>query len=424
MGMDAPSPRITIVGASLAGLRTAEAVAAALPGARITLIGDEALAPYNRPPLSKEALETLARSRCAEAEVFARLALRSKLGDATDLRLGQAAVALEGTTVRLADGTAVPGDRVIAATGLRPRRLALTGAEGRRHVLRSFADLRALAADLRPGARLVVIGGGFIGCEIAATARKLGLIVRLVEPAPQPMLRALGPRVAAAMAALHRVQGVDLYLGRSVAGFDAAQVVLDDGQALEADAIVEALGSHPNVEWLAGAGADLTDGVLVDGALRAPGAPGLMAAGDVARFANPLFDAQARRIEHWCVPGQTARRVAEVLAAEARGEDPAPGFAPLPSFWSDQHGLRLQAFGAPFLADATRVVEGDLGLTGTAPVIVEYLREGRPVGVLGLGANPAALARHRAHLEATLAETLAETLADTPPEPLSATPAV
>ncbi|MBD3787240.1 MAG: FAD-dependent oxidoreductase [Sphingomonadales bacterium] len=414
MTMHTPAPRITIVGASLAGLRTAEAVAGVLPGARITLIGDEGAAPYNRPPLSKDALESLARGRETAAAVLERLALRSKLGDRAELRLGQAAVALEGTTVRLADGTAIPGDRVIAATGLRPRRLALTGAEGRRHVLRSFADLRALAADLRPGARLVVIGGGFIGCEIAATARKLGLSVRLVEPAPQPMLRALGPRVAAAMAALHRVQGVDLYLGRSVAGFGAAQVVLDDGQALEADVIVEALGSHPNVEWLAGSGADLTDGVLVDDHLCAPGAPGLMAEGDVARFANPLFDATPRRTEHWCIPGQTARRVAEVLAAEAAGSPPPERFAPLPSFWSDQHGLRLQAFGAPTLADATRVVEGDLGLTGTAPVIVEYLREGRPVGVLGLGANPAALARHRAHLETSLARSLAEADPATP----------
>lgn len=399
-------PRITIVGASLAGLRSAEAVAAALPGARITLIGAEAEAPYNRPPLSKDAAETLARDPGAAAEVFAKLLLRSKLApEAVQMRLGVAATGIEGTTVHLADGAVVEGDHVIAATGLRPRRIPLPGAEDRRHVLRSFADLRGLAAQLRPGARMVVVGGGFIGCEIAATGRKLGLEVGIVEPAPQPMLRALGPRVAAAMAALHRAHGVILRTGRSVAGFSDEGVILDDGQALEAEVIVEALGSHPNVEWLAGSGADLSDGVLVDATMRAPGAPGLLAVGDVARFANPLFGPEARRTEHWCVPGQTAKRAAETLAAHAAGQEPAPGFAPMPSFWSDQHGLRLQAFGAPYLAEATRVVEGDLAQVGSAPVIVEYLRGGEPVGVLGLGANPAALARHRARLEAALVQT-------------------
>lgn len=401
------APRITIVGASLAGLRTAEAVHAALPAARITLVGDEPLAPYNRPPLSKEAAETLARDTTAREAVFGKLLLRSKLTpEVLSLRLGAGAVALEAGGVRLADGALVPGERVIAATGLRPRRLPLPGAEARRHVLRSFDDLTRLAPALRPGARMVVIGGGFIGCEIAATGRKLGLEATIVEPSPQPMLRALGPRVAAAMAALHRAHGVVLLTGRSVAGFSDEGVILDDGQALEAEVIVEALGSHPNVEWLAGSGADLGDGVLVDDRMIAPGAEGLMAVGDVARFVNPLFGPEARRTEHWCVPGQTAKRVGETLAAEAAGTALATRFAPMPSFWSDQHGMRLQAFGAPSLADACRVLEGELSLVGRAPVIVEYLRGGEPVGVLGLGAPPAALAKARARLDAALTETL------------------
>ncbi|MCR8546909.1 FAD-dependent oxidoreductase [Salipiger sp. P9] len=397
------APRITIVGASLAGLRCAEALLAALPEARVTLVGDERHAPYNRPPLSKDAAEALAAGPGAGPEVFEKLRLRSKLAPgAVTLRLGVAAEALDGTDVRLSDGRRIGSDWVVAATGLRPRRLPLTGAEDRRHVLRSYDDALTLAATLRTGARMVVIGAGFIGCEIAATARKLGLHVTLVEPAPQPMLRALGARVAAAMAALHRSHGVTLLSGRAVAGFDGARVILDDGQALEADVIVEALGSQPNTGWLTDSGADLSDGVLVDDRMLAPGAENLLAVGDIARFANPLFDAVPRRTEHWCIPGQTAKRAAETIAALCTGQRPTPGFAPMPSFWSDQYGMRLQAFGAPALAETQTVIEGDLSQTGTAPVIVEYARAGRPVGLIGLGANPAALARHRARLTAAL----------------------
>lgn len=404
--------RITIVGASLAGLRTAEAVAAALPGARITLLGDEPHAPYNRPPLSKDVMADLAGGLKTPQAALAELALRSKLApEAVQIRLGVAAQAVEGDALRLSDGSLLRHDWLVAASGIRPRRLPLPGAEPIRHVLRRFDDAAGLARALRPGAQLVVVGAGFIGCEIAATARGLGVHVTLIEPAAQPMLRALGPRVAAAMAALHRRHGVTLLTGRRVAGFEPGGVVLDDGQAIAADAIVEALGSLPNVEWLAGSGADLSDGVLVDPALIAPGAPRLLAVGDVARFANPLFDAVPRRVEHWCIPGLTARRAAQTLAARAAGgtggagaEAPETPFAPLPSFWSDQYGMRLQAFGAPALAETQTVVAGDLSQIGQAPVIVEFARAGRPVGVLGLGAAPADLARHRARLDAALSQ--------------------
>lgn len=396
-------PRITIVGASLAGLRTAEALAAALPEAHLTLVGDETHAPYNRPPLSKDTMEALAGGHAPADEVFAKLLLRSRLAATqVDLRLGAAATAIEGDTLRLSDGRVLRQDWIVAATGLRPRHLPQAGARDIRHVLRTFEDAQRLAGAMRRGAQMVVIGAGFIGCEIAATARKLGLHVTLVEPAPQPMLNALGTRVAAAMATLHRKHGVSLMMGRMVQTIEAGRVVLDDGQALDTDIIVEALGSLPNTEWLAGSGADLTDGVLVDDRMVARGRPDLLAVGDIARFANPLFDDVPRRIEHWCIPGQTARRAAETIAAALTGRQPAPGFAPMPSFWSDQHGMRVQAFGAPALAETQTVVEGDLALIGEAPVIVEYARAGRLIGVIGLGAPPAALARHRARLDAAL----------------------
>ncbi|TNF14690.1 MAG: FAD-dependent oxidoreductase [Rhodobacteraceae bacterium] len=396
-------PRITVVGASLAGLRTAEALHAALPQAQLTLIGDEPHAPYNRPPLSKDVMESFAGGDADETEAFGKLLLRSKLTpEDVSIRLGVAATGFESAGVRLADGSLVRSDWVIAATGIRPRRLPLPGNEGIRHVLRGFDDARALAPMLQPGARLAVIGAGFIGCEIAATARKLGLHVTIVEPGPQPMMRALGPRVAAAMAALHRRHGVTLLTGRMVEAFQPGRVILDNGKEIEADLIVEALGSLPNTEWLAGSGADLSDGVLVDDTMRAVGAPNLLAVGDIARFANPLFDDVPRRVEHWCIPGFTARRAAQTIAAIEAGDTPEPGFSPLPSFWSDQYGMRVQAFGAPALAETQTVVEGDLSEIGEAPVIVEYARDGALTGVIGLGAPPALIAKHRARLMAAL----------------------
>jgi len=404
------TPRVTIVGASLAGLRSAEAVLAAVPGARVTLVGDEVHVPYNRPPLSKEAVEAMASVDAAGREAaFARLVLRHRLpADGVDWRLGRRAVGLDvaAQAVLLEGGERLPSDYVIAATGLRPRRLPLTGAEARRHVLRSFDDALRLAPELQPGRRMLVVGGGFIGCEIAATARKLGLSVVLVEPQPQPMLAALGPVVGAAMAAFHRACGVDLRCGISVTGFEGGAVQLSDGSTVAADLVVEAVGSLPNVEWLEGAGLDLSNGVLCDATLTAVGRDRILAVGDLARFPNALFDAVPRRVEHWSIPGLTARRAAETIAARLAGREPDARFAPLPSFWSDQHGLRLQSFGAPGLGDEVEVLEGDLAALGRSPCLVEYRRGGRMVGVLGLGASPAVLAQHRGRLEQALNETV------------------
>lgn len=399
------TPRILIIGAALAGLRCAEALRAALPEARITLVGEEALPPYNRPPLSKEALAGLATGGIAiEAP-----ALRHRLAEgAVDWRLGVRAVATdaEARTVRLSDGTLLAYDWLIAATGLRPRRLALP--HGRtRHVLRSWSDAVRLASALRPGARLVVVGAGFIGCELAATAVRLGLSATLIEPRPRPMLGALGPEVAAAMAAFHRARGVDLRCGLTVTGAEPDALLLSDGSRHGGDVIVEAVGSLPNVDWLEGTGLDLTDGILCDAALTAVGSRRILAAGDVARFPNALFDSVPRRVEHWSMAGLTARRVAETIAARISGAEPPARFAPLPGFWSDQHGLRLQGFGAPGLGEETRVIEGSLSRLGEEPCLVEYRRAGSLVGILGVGAAPAALARHRLRLEQELNETAA-----------------
>lgn len=399
------APRVLVIGASLAGLRSAEAVLAALPEARVTVVGDEPHMPYNRPPLSKEALTGLAAGDAA----LEKLALRHRLADgAVDWRLGVRAVATDAQarTVRLSDGT-VPGyDWLIAASGLRPRRMAPPHAGGR-HVLRTWEDAVGLADALRPGARMLVVGAGFIGCEVAATAVKLGLSATVIEPQAQPMLAALGPEVAAAMAAFHRTQGVDLRCGLTVTGAEEDALILSDGNRMAGDAIVEAVGSLPNVEWLEGAGLDLSNGVLCDATLTAQGSDRILAVGDAARFPNALFDAVPRRVEHWSIPGFTARRAAETIAARVAGTEPPARFAPLPGFWSDQHGLRLQSFGAPGLGDEIRVLEGHLARLSEAPCLVEYRRAGRPVGILGLGAAPALLAQHRVRLERDLNETVA-----------------
>lgn len=399
------APRVIIVGASLAGLRSAEAVLAALPDARVTLVGAEPHAPYNRPPLSKEALVGLVSG----AAGLDKLTFRHRLvGDAVVWRLGVRAVSTDAAAqeVRLSTGEVLGYDWLIAATGLAPRRLALPGGEAR-HVLRTLDDATRLAARMRPGARMLVVGGGFIGCEVAATARALGLSVAVIEPQAQPMLAALGSEVAAAMAEFHRAQGVDLRCGLTVTAAESGGLTLSDGSRMNGDPIVEAVGSVANVDWLAGNGLDLTNGILCDATLTAQGSDRILAVGDVARFANALFDSTPRRVEHWSIPGLTARRAAQTLAARQAGAEPPARFAPLPSFWSDQHGLRLQSFGAPGLGDAVQVLEGDLARLGQSPCLIEYRRAGNPVGILGLGAPPAALAQHRARLEQSLNDTVA-----------------
>lgn len=399
------APRVLIVGASLAGLRTAEAVLAALPSARVTLVGEEPHPPYNRPPLSKETLAALVKGEAS----LDKLVFRHRLVDgAVDWRLGARAVATDTAArrVTLADGSVLDYDWLVAASGLRPRRMALPAGD-RRHVLRGWEDAVRLAPALKPGARILIIGAGFVGCETAATAVKLGLAGCVIEPQAQPMLGALGPVVAQAMAEFHRENGVDLRCGLTVTNAEDGTLFLSDGSQISGDVIVEAVGSVPNVEWLAGNALDLSNGILCDASLTAIGDDHVLAVGDVARFPNALFDDIPRRVEHWSIPGLTAKRAAETIAARVAGREPAARFAPLPSFWSDQHGLRLQSFGAPGLGDEVRVLEGSLSRLGQEPCLIEYRRTGQPVGILCLGNAPAALARQRVRLEEALNETAA-----------------
>ncbi|MGW1782687.1 NAD(P)/FAD-dependent oxidoreductase [Streptomyces sp. NPDC002143] len=391
--------RVLVAGASMAGLRAAEQLRSAGWTGAITIVGDEPHMPYNRPPLSKEVL--------AGKAPFASLAfrLRPSVAD-VHWRLGAriAASSLSARTVELDDGETIPYDGLVVATGMRPRRLRCPGPLAGRHTVRTLDDAQGLREELtRPGARLVVVGAGFIGCEVAATAVGLGVAeVTVVDPLPLPMVGPLGELVAHALLKRHEDRGVRFVLGTGVTGFEGDDrvtgVALDDGTVLPADVVLESVGSLANTEWLDGNDLDLSDGVLTDAALRVGGRPDVVAVGDVARFPNARYDGVPRRVEHWCIPTDTAKHAARALVAHLVGAeaDPAP-FAPLPAFWSDQHDFRLQAFGAPALGkDDVRVLDGD----PDGDALIGYHRHDRLVGVVALG-GPAAVsaaARYRAAL--------------------------
>ena len=386
--------RVLVVGAGMAGLRSAEGLRAHGFSGEVLVVGDESWAPYNRPPLSKEALH----GDLSHDKLVFRV--RSNASD-VDWRHGVSArrVDLDQRLVHLDDGEVVGYDALVAATGVSARRLQIPGppqtAAGRRHVIRTLDDAIALRAALVPHAKVVVLGAGFIGCEVAATAVKLGCEVRCVAIDPFPMVRPLGPELAAELQRRHEAQGVVFHLGVGVAEFvgdhHVTDVVLTDGTRLETGVVLEALGSRCNVEWLEGNGLDLGDGVLSDTALRpvreSGPLDGVAAVGDIARFPNLRFDERALRVEHWSIPTDTGRRAGAVLAAYLAGEGyddvVSASWEPLPSFWSDQFDIRLQSYGMPGLADpdGIRLLEGDLH----DECVLGYHRGDELVGVVGVG---------------------------------------
>ena len=372
---------VVIVGAGLGGLRTAESLRGAGYAGPITIVGDEPHLPYNRPPLSKEAL--------AGGIDVAGLAFRRKpsVDDVTWV-LGASAVAsdLSANTVTLADGTVLEYDGLVIATGIRPRRLPIPGPSQGRHVLRTADDAETIRAELENGARVVIMGAGFIGCETAATCRKLGGEVTVVALDEEPMIRPLGGELGASMRRRHEARGVHFHLGRTIESFNGANRVesisLSDGTELPATVVIEAVGSVANVQWLEGNDLDLSDGVLVDGGMRlhTDSAP-VVAVGDIARHPNALFPGPARRVEHWNMPTETGRRAGQTLAALLAGEQPVPEpFAGMPSFWSDQYEYKLQSFGMPGIATRIELADGD----ADGACIAEYHDDSGLVGVVGI----------------------------------------
>ncbi|MFF7069778.1 NAD(P)/FAD-dependent oxidoreductase [Streptomyces pseudovenezuelae] len=371
--------RIVVVGASAAGLATVETLRREGYDGMITLVGEEPELPYDRPPLSKQLL-------AAEWEAD-RLALRTSADVAAldlDLRLGVAATGLEpGTrTVRLADGSEVPYDGMVVATGVRPRRLPGEGA----HVLRTLGDALTLRERLSPGRRLVVVGAGFLGAEAAAVARRLGAEVTLLEPAAVPLAHAVGTEVGHLLARAHVDQGIDLRCGVTVTEVTEEGVRLAGGEVVEADEVLVAVGSLPNTEWLRGSGLALRDGVVCDEYCEA--APNVYAAGDVARWYNPLFGT-SMRVEHRTNAAEQGMAAARNLLAAPAARRP---FAPVPYFWSGQYDMKVQAYGFLRGHEEVAVVEGDLA---RRRFVVAYRRGDRVTGALAVGMPPRVLRRWR-----------------------------
>jgi NADPH-dependent 2,4-dienoyl-CoA reductase/sulfur reductase-like enzyme len=358
-----------VVGAGLGGLRTAEELRQHGYDGALTLIGAEAHPPYSRPPLSKEIL------RGEKPPETAHLREPSTYDDLElELRLGQRAAALDPAnhSVTLHDGEAVPYDRVVIATGATPR--TLPGIEGPSvYALRTLDDCVALRDRLAARPRVVIVGAGFIGSEVASSTRMLGCDVTVVEMMSAPLVHALGPDVAAACADLQRQAGVDLRCNVGVTAVQDGSVHLDDGTTIAADVVVVGIGVRPDLDWLTGSGLTIDNGVVCDATCAA--APDIFAVGDVARWHNELFG-EPMRLEHWT----NATEQAGAVARNVLGERTA--FAPVPYFWSDQFDTKIQVLGSPRATDNVRVVRGSVE---DRKFVAIYGRDGRLTGVVGFG---------------------------------------
>ncbi len=406
---------VVVVGASLAGLRSVESLRRQGFAGPITLIGSEPHLPYDRPPLSKDVL----RGETEPDELLLRRPPATWDELRCDLRLGRTAIALDplAQSVTL-DDDAVLSYRAggcIVATGASVRTLPDTPDFAGIFTLRTLDDALALrgALDANPDARVVVVGAGFIGSEVASSCRARGHSVTVLEALPVPLERVLGAEMGAACGALHGANGVELRCGTGVAGFTGAGpggrvsgVRLSDASVVPAEIVVVGVGVAPNTGWLAGSGVRVDNGVVCDSACRVLGdaadharpLPGLVAAGDVARWYNPLFGT-SMRIEHWTNAVEMAEAAAGALLADAEADGagdadananagaetpPAREFAPVPYFWSDQYGVKIQFAGWAQGFDEMAVVDGDVAdgrfvaIYGRAGLIVGALAFSRP----------------------------------------------
>ena len=373
---------VLIVGGGLGGLRTAEALRGKGFTGKITLVGDEEHQPYNRPPLSKEALS----SGLSHEELKFRQ--RDSVADVNWV-LGSAAQKLNTAKreVTLANGNTHKFDALVIATGIRPRLLPIPGPTQGLFTLRTLNDAHSLKAAITPGSNVVILGSGFIGCELAATATKLGATVHVISLDAEPMIMPMGRELGAAMRTRHEAKGIKFHLGHTVTQFNGdtniESVTLDSGEVIKADAVIEAIGSVPNTEWLQDNELNLDNGVLVDSNMRAVGANiPIYAVGDIANHPNTFYGDQTRRIEHWNMPTETGKRAGAALAAELAGEQPpTDNFFALPAFWSDQYEYQLQSYGLPGAATSNKVVSGELD----GPCIVEYFNDENTLcGVIGI----------------------------------------
>ncbi len=392
-----PMRRIVVVGAGLAGHRTTVALREQGYDGELVVVGDEAHVPYDRPPLSKQ---VLAGTFTADQCLFPSGEL-----DAT-WRLGVAALRLDPAAhvVRLADGSSLTYDGLVIATGRRARPWPTPLPAGA-STLRTLDDAIALRDNVSGDSRVVIVGAGFIGCEVAASLRGLGIAsVTVADVAPLPM-PVLGPEVGRRAEALHRAQGVDFRLGGGVAAVTGSRVALRSGELLPADRVLVATGSLPNTGWLADAGLRMAAGAVeVDRhchALTASCGPldEVVAVGDVAAWAYPEGDGAPASIEHWSNARDMAACAAANLLRPAEEREP---LASVPTFWSDQYHVKIKSAGHLRAADSWRVVAED---AEKPSLVVEALRGGSLVGAVVMNANRAIIDYTRA-LQARLGEPL------------------
>ncbi len=380
---------IVIVGGGLAASRTAEQVRKAGYHGPLAIVSDEAHLPYDRPPLSKDVLHDAAKGL---GDVLLRPAEFYAEHDIA-LVLGLAAQSLDtaARTVTLTDDRVLDYDELVIATGLAPKRISSFPDLPGIRVLRSFDDALELREHAASARRAVVVGAGFIGCEVAASLRRLGVEVVLVEPQPAPLAAVLGERIGELVARVHRAEGVDVRTGVGVAavfGDSAVSAVeLTDGTMVDADLVVVGIGSRPATDWLVGSGVALDDGILCDEVGRTS-EPHVWALGDVASWRDA--SGHQIRVEHWSNVGDQAR----VLVPALLGQEPPAGVVAVPYFWSDQYDVKIQCLGEPAPGDAVHLVEDD-----GRKFLAFYERDGVLTGVVG-GGMPGKVMKARAKIAA------------------------
>ena len=369
--------QVVVVGAGVAGIRATETLRQNGYDGALTIVGAERHAPYHRPPLSKKLLSgQVHRAGIDMAPQFD-----------TDARMfrGATAVGLDmsARTIQVRDdgqNLSLSFDGLVIASGAQPREWPGGRTPDGVLMLRTVEDCLAIRERLRSRPRVVVVGGGFIGAEVAATCRLMGLDVTLIEKATGPLVQALGDELAPRWAELHRQRGVDLRVGVGVDAFvgngHVEGVRLTDGSQVPADVVIVGLGVTPATDWLEGSGLRLDDGVVCDATGAAEGCDDIVAAGDVARWWHPLYERHLRT-EHWDDAGRQGAAAARTLLA---GPDHAEAVDMVPYFWSDQYDVKVQMIGTPADYDAIEIIEGD---GGEWEFVAAYGRGGRTIAVLG-----------------------------------------
>ncbi|MCZ8378930.1 FAD/NAD(P)-binding oxidoreductase [Mycobacterium sp. CPCC 205372] len=374
---------IVIVGGGLAAARTAEQLRRSQFSGAVTIVSDEDHLPYDRPPLSKEVLRSETDDVTLKpAEFYDENDITMLLG------AGAKSVDTAARTLTLSDGREIGYDELVIATGLVPKRIPSFPDLAGIHVLRNFNESLALRREAGSARRAVVVGAGFIGCEVAASLRSMGVEVTLVEPQPAPLANVLGQQIGELVARVHRAEGVDVRCGvgvSEVVGTDKVEkVVLADGAEVEADLVVVGIGSTPAVGWLEGSGIALDNGVVCDAQGRSS-APNVWAIGDVASWRDTV--GQQVRVEHWSNVADQAR----VLVPAMLGQD-VPQVVSVPYFWSDQYDVKIQCLGEPEADDIVHVVEDD-----GRKFLAFYERDGVVAGVVG-GGMPGKVMKTRAKI--------------------------